>query len=508
MSLKTIRERIPDIIQHIEAFKPFLEFNNRLYKILEGQIREEVEASLSREIIDKSAYRRAIERIPPVNVLRKTSEKLSKVYTQPPTRRARKMADNDIIEVVVKESGLDASLAVANLIYNAMKSFALEPYVDHHGKHRFRVLAPHQFIPYGDDPTDPRKLTVFIKLLGNETTVIPARFDEAGSQISEERISDVDLYALYSDDEFVVIDSSGTIRHDKMEEVGAPEGVNTFGRIPFIYRSKSKLELIPYPNQEGFDISILIPKLLADLNYAAQFMSHSIIWTKNTNLEGQSINPDCVVDLGDGDEEGKDPAIGTIKPDIDIAGVLEMVQFQLNAHFTSIGIRAEKTSGMTNGRDVSGIAKAIDEADVSAEQKAQTEMFRGVERELWALFARMQVEWAFNGSVEESRIFSDDFEKSLDIIFGEIKVNKSTRQVIDEAESLINLGLISKLRALKMIYPEVSDTELKKWIKEAADEKEPAPAPAPQEVVTNNNGQFVEGNEVAANQEPSIENLD
>ena len=83
---KPLRKLIPDILQHITNQKNNLEFNFRLYKILEGQIRKEIEDSLSRELISQQAYRRAVERIPSINILKRSTDKLSKVYVEPPTR--------------------------------------------------------------------------------------------------------------------------------------------------------------------------------------------------------------------------------------------------------------------------------------------------------------------------------------------------------------------------------------------------------------------------------------
>lgn len=497
MTQKPLIELVPDILDHFRKYQFALDFNQRIYEILEGQIRKEVELSLSREMLDKSALRRTIERIPPVNVLRKAADKLSRVYVSPPVRKAASTSDQSILDSIITKSGVDAQLAVANFIYNGMKSFAIEPYVDLYGCHRFRVLAPHQFLPFSDDPTDPTNMTVLIKMLGTERKQI-TKFDAAGFKLPDERPSTVTIMGLYSADEFLIIDSSGAVRMDKMAEMGVQAPVNPFGRIPFVYRSKSKLELVPFPNQEGFDISVLIPKLLADLNYAAQFMSHSIIWARNADLQNQSINPDTVVDLGDGESGGVQPEMGVITPSVDINAVLEMIQFELNTYFTSIGIRAEKSSGMTNGRDVSGVAKAIDEADVTSEQKAQTEMFRSVERDLWTLVDRMQVEWASAGIVTENRVFSSNFVNNFQILFGEVKVNKSTRQLLEEVKMLRDMKLVSKADALRMIYPELSPEEIDRMIERAMADTEMSTPPQLQQ---SNGGQFSNGNEAAAQQE-------
>ncbi len=314
---KPLEQMIPEIIEHFNNYADYLDFNYRIYKVLQGQLKHEVECSLQKEIISKPALHRALQRIPSINILKKTTEKLSKVYIERPVRLANNKTDRDIMDNIVRSTHMDSMLSEANAIYNAANSFAIEPYIEGK-KHKLRILAPHQFLPYSDNPSNPNEMTVFIKLLGRRVEHVGPVFNDDGTLLKDQESREVDVLALYSDKEFLIIDSLGGTRTDIMSEMGIPSRNNTLGRIPFVYKSKSKLQLIPFPNQEGFDMSVLVPKLLTDLNYAVQFMSHSIIWTKNTELEGQALNPDSVIHLGDTTADGGDPEINTIDPKIDI----------------------------------------------------------------------------------------------------------------------------------------------------------------------------------------------
>ena len=492
MTKKPLNEMIPELLEHFNVYKDNMEFNQRLYRMLGGQLRAEVEQSLKREIISESAYRRIVERIPPVNVLRRASDKLSKVYIEPPLRRTVNDTDQDILSRLVDVTKIDSVMVAANVFFNALKSFALEPYVDQKGHQRIRVLAPHQFLPYSDDSTDPSNVTVIMKMLGTEKKPAQA-FNDSGQQVDKESIREVAIIALYSDTEFLIIDSGGRIRADKMSEMGVTSTRNPYGVLPFVYRSKSHTSLIPFPNQEGFDISVLIPKLLADLNYAAQFMSHSIIYTKNCDLNGQEINPDAVVNLGDSTVDGATPEIGTIEPRVDIPNVLSMIEFELQSYFDSIGIKANMDGAMANGRAASALAKALDESDVGAERKIQTDVFKNTEKELWATISKMQSVWAAANITKENRTFSPSFANDLSIVFGEMKPVKSTRQVIEETKMLLDMGLMSKKQALQAVYPQLTDEQTEKWLEEVEADKPP--------VLAQNSGQFGQDNQVAQNQE-------
>lgn len=511
---KPLRQLIPEIVQHVQIWKPNLEFNFRLYKILEGQIRTEIENSLAKELISQAAYSRAIQRIPPMNILKRTSDKLSKIYVEPPRRKAVKEQDVDLLNKLDKEICTDVVMDGANKYYNAMFSFALEPYIDE-GKHQVRLLAPHQFLVYTDSKTNKTKPTVFIKLLATETKMVdnPIATKDGRRQEPNQRPEIIDIMALYSDNEFMIIDSTGAIRTDKMAEMGITSFSNPFGRIPFVYGKKTLAELMPYPNQPGLDFSVLIPKLFTDLNYASQFASHSITWMRNVAEGGiKEYNPDAILDLGSGDADGQ-PEIGTIKPEVDIPEQLSLIEKQLGEHLHDIGIRANTNGTLSNGRDASAIGKAIDEGDVSAEKKTQMKYFKKIESDLWALISEMQKVWTKRRGLKERRVFSATFPDEYTIEYSEVKPMKSFKQNIEEVELLRGLSLISRKQSIRRLHPEWSEEEIDTWIEELdkeAEEKMKKMMDAMSDMPNNNsqNGQFQQGNDAGSNQNLESRNLE
>lgn len=500
---KPLKDLIPDILSHVQVWRPNLEFNFRLYKLLEGQIKKEIEDSLAKEILSNSAYHRAIQRIPSINILKRTTDKLSKIYVEAPRRKANQDGDKVLLDNLIQETCLDVTMDSANKLYNSMFSFALEPYIEE-GLHKVRVLSPHQFMVYSDSKTDKSKHTVFIKLLGNQIKKVsnPVVTKDGKRQDMQERPELVDIMALYSDTEFLVIDSTGAIRVDIMAEMGVTSSRNPFGRIPFVYGKRTQLELMPYPNQPGFDFSILIPKLLTDLNYAAQFSAHSITWVRNVAEGGvKEYNPDAIVNLGDGSADGQ-PEIGTIKPEVDVEQQLSLIEFQFGAHLDSLGIKTNTNGTLSNGRDASGIAKAIDEGDVSAEKKNQMAYFKKIESELWSLLADMQRVWTGRPDVKERRVFSTNFPKDFNIEYCEVKPMKSFKQNIEEVEMLRDLKLITRKQAIKKLYPEWSEQEVDKWLEDLDAEQEEMMDQVLNAIPgSRNGGQFKEDNQVGANQD-------
>jgi hypothetical protein len=467
---KPLLEMMPDLVQHIHAHKEFLQFNQRVFNILEGQLKREVEDSLRKEILSFAALNRCLQRIPSINVLKKVTDKLSKVYVESPIRMSDKKQDTELMENISKISKLDSVMMEANRLLNATHSCAIEPYVKD-GEQKFRVLPNHLFLPYSDDPVDPMNMTVFIKLIGTTKLVDYTTTSKDGTNIEEEKnnIRVVNVYQAFSDDEVIIFNEDGGLMQNKMIDYDIEDGVNRLGTIPQIYLNSSKNMLVPYPNQAGLDMSVLIPKLLTDLNYSVQFLSHSILWTKNANLEDQELNPDVVLDLGEGGGAGDiagDPEIGTIDPKVEIEGQLQLIQFQFSGYLAALGIKTGNIGSMMPGREASGFAKAMDEGDATAARKEQSEHFRHIEKELWSKMYEIQNRWSNMGLVKESRQFSRDFIDTFSIKFAEMKILKTDREKLEETKMWKDLDLMTPRQAVKFLKPDLTDEQVDKWISE------------------------------------------
>jgi hypothetical protein len=462
MTRKPLKEMIPEILRYINNNRDHLAFDLRLYRFYEGQVAEEIKQSLAMEMVSPAAYHRAIQRIPSINIVKKVNDKLSKVYNEPALRMCDNENDNSLMKELRQRAGLENQLITANRMTNLNRRSALELYVDE-GKLKVKVLAAHQFLVYSDSIIDPNKPTVFIKLLPKDEKRVVSEVDKNGNKIPAfTEVTIVDNFALYSDNEFMIIDSSGDIRTDLMANMGATSTKNPFGVIPFVYINTSKLELMPYPNKTALDVGILIPKLLTDLNYAAQFLSHSVIWTKNANLAGAEINPDAIVNLGDSDPANPSisPEIGTIDPKTDIAGVLQLIEFQLATYLTTEGLKSGGIGNMDGTQDASGVSKIIDESDATDARKNQMEIFRIVEDDLWNKIKSIQDYISRAGLVEEKRLFSENFPLNMSIRFAEIRPLESEKQKYEKIKIGRELKLLTRKQALQELYPDLTTEQL------------------------------------------------
>lgn len=467
-TMKPLKSLIPDIVLEFERYREQMQFDLQLYEMHEGQVKKFVEKSLKDELLSNSAFKRAKERIPSINIPKKVTDKLSKVYAEAPIRFSEK--DQELIDDYSRILDFNDIMGYANQMSNLTKRCALELYIED-GKQKVRVLAAHEFFVYSDSKISPNKPTVFVKLLGREEKRRDTVSTRDGQRVTnEDEIYLVDIFALYTDTEFMIVDSDGMLRDDKMGEMGISSTTNPFGVIPFVYINKSKTELIPFPNQTTFDMGVLIPKLLTDLNYSAQFLSHSVIWVKNADMQGAEINPDAIVDLGDTDGEGNTPDIGTIDPKTDIEGVLLLIQAQLSMYLSTEGLKAGSVGQLEASSASSGIAKIIDESDATEARKYQTGLFRNVEKEFWYKFSKMQKVWSNAGVVEKKDLFSEDFIDKFSVKFAEIKPLESEKEKYEKMKVARDLKLITKKQALREIYPNLPEDQLDQRLKELEEE--------------------------------------
>jgi len=194
------------------------------------------------------------------------------------------------------------------------------------------------------------------------------------------------------------------------------------------------------------------------------------MYTVNTDIEGAEINPDGVINLGDGNATDGIPSIGTIDPKTDIDGVLKLIEFELGMYLTTEGMKTGSVGQMEGSSSASGISKIIDESDATETRKAQTELFRWVESKFWKKFTQMQAIWAKNNVVEKKEVFAADFSESFSVKFAEIKPIESEKDKYDKMKVARDLKLITKRQALKELYPSLPTEQLDKRLEELEEE--------------------------------------
>ena len=460
---KPLNQMVNELLAHINiGYQNQIIYNNKLMQIYQGNLMKFVEESMQLEL-NARAFERSKGRIAPINILNKVIDKLSRVYTETPCREAGdNEIDNQILDYYVEELELDKKMALGNELLNLHKCFALEMFLEE-GEPDLRVLPADKFLVYSDSDTCPNELTVFIKFMGNIQKQAKPVVDRFGKVVrgSEMALRDVALFHIYSDEEFMILDHDGEVHEFK---------ANPYGIIPFVYCNSSAFQLMPTPDSDMFQMAVLIPKMLADVNYALQFMSHSIVYGIDIEVSNLDSNPDSFWSISSIPGEGKSPTLGTIKPESDSDKALALITAQLGMWLDSKGIKTGTIGTLESSRAASGISKMIDEGDASAITKKQTNLFLDFEADLWELITKMHHYWVSTQQLNEvMQDFSLNFEPSIE--FEETKVFESDIDKLNELKIMNDLGLFTPRQALIKLNPEASSDQIDSMLQDIQDYK-------------------------------------
>lgn len=446
-------EDIPSIVAWAESVQTSHNpIHEDLLDVYEGNLKRHIEASMQREF-NPNAFQAAKERISPINVLKRTTDKLAKVYSQGVERSAPKESDNSLISSYEEWLDLDVDMAKADSLVNLLRSCAFEPYI-RKGVPQLRILTPNQFTVWSGDSHDKTNPTVFVKFMGSE---------KRSEMVEEQFIErDVNIYILYDEDEFIKVDSDNRQLERQAHDVG---------RIPFSYMNLSISQLVPKPDEDSYAMTVLIPKLLSDLNYASKYQSHGIRYGIDVDVSNLEGNPDAFWQISSADKEGAKPAIGVIAPSVDIDKVINLAKEELVMYLESRSLKVGSSGQFEN--NASGFAKLIDSADVTDVRKENMHTFKALEMDLWDLISILHNMWVLNELIdipELNKSFSPDFKVSIK--YGDLAPIVDPQEKRDNLKFKLDNKLTTRERAIREANPDLTKDEQDELIKELELEKE------------------------------------
>lgn len=451
------QDEIEYILEQARNNQSVFDHNNALFNIYEGDLLTYVLADL-RKALSPKAFQDIEKRLPPINVLRRLIDKLSKIYVTDPIREITPDSEKNkaLFDWYAKQLGPTHVFGQANVFFNLFKSTLIEPYI-FNSKPCARVIPSDRFFVYSNDLVNPNVPTHYLKFMGKKN----------GKQC---------IY-VYTDEEFLIVDEMGSIQRDQMLAAGNPDGINPYGKAPFVYVNRSNHNLIPKPDTDMLAMTKIIPILLGDLSYAIMYQSFSIIYGVDITFENLDMNPNALWSFKSDPASDKNPQIGSIKPQVDIAEVLNYVSSLIALWFQTKNIKAGSIDTLNVNNASSGIAKAIDEADTSEDRTVQTKYFKKAEEDFYSLLINhMHPVWSADKSFGAKQAFEPGTE--VVVTFPEQKALVDKSQVQKDSIELWKVGMISKEKALSQIYPDASSEEIEDMLEDADEESQPIEQPS------------------------------
>jgi hypothetical protein len=351
---------IKSVLEFIDSQRPYLKTAENLYTIYNRKLTPFIEKRLDTDLKGRESRAEAKLRISAINVLPMVVDKLSHVYDAEHTRTPKGASPSEV-ESIVSTWKMPEAMMMANKMLNLHRCVAVEPVV---ASTRLRVIPAHRFLVMGDGTID-NIMRAFIKIIGTEKTPH----------------GDVELYEMYTNEWFVSFNSNGNVIEERP---------NLYGFIPIAYITRDTVTLMPEEDVDTFNMVTLLPLLLTDGNFAIKFQCFSIIYTMNLEAKNLTLSPNAVWHFKSIGTETDKPELGVIKPSANIPDILEWIRAQFSLWLESKNIKLKSFGNSTASvENASGIAKAIDAADVTQDLAYQRLIFSSLEADIFRIIGEL-----------------------------------------------------------------------------------------------------------------------
>lgn len=432
-----LSDKIDSMLKAWDSATPSLSYKADLFCIHEGELFSYIVKDLAETLgADSKSFKFAVQRIPPINVLKKIISKLSQIYNIPPARSIidGTTSDQDLLQYYIKEMRFDSQMDVANEFYNLTKvCFIMPVFNPEYNCVNLKILLPHQFLPFGNDPNDRTRMTELMTYQGT--------------------VDNRKMFYAYSDLEFIHFDQDGK---QYPTESG---GVNIFGTIPGVYVRKSRTLLYPKDDTDMKPMTILIPTMLADLNLASMFSCFSIMYGIDIADEDRKYAPNAFWNLKSDADTDKKPMIGTIKPEADIDSTINLIVSEFTMWLNAKGIKPGSVGDINVDNVSSGISKIIDEMDTFEDRQKQTMVFGHAEMsEIWPLIMhKLHPVWVAQG-LQTNKLFTPAAEVMVE--FPQQEALKSRAVRVQELSAEVQAGFLSRESAIEKLNPGMSEEDI------------------------------------------------
>jgi hypothetical protein len=449
----SLADQVDVLFDHIVGQGKIISHNDDLFNIYEGELLKYVLADLQNQLSAQS-YDIAKSRVPPINVLQRLIDKLSKIYQQQPLRHVNTDIDTDseLLDYYERSMSTNAVMNCSNEFFNLFKNNLVQPFI-HNGRPRLRSLASNSFTVYSDSDVDPNRPTHVITF-----------------HTAKENGKSIPVYYVYTATEFMIFDHNRKIRYDLMARFANDDGINIAGAIPFIYVNKSKNLLIPKIDTDVKKMVVLLPVMLADLNFAVMMQAFSIMYGIDMDATGMKVSPNAFWMFKSDPTTDKTPQIGVLKPQVDIQPTMELIQAEMGLWLQTKGIKPGSVGQLTEQNFASGISKMIDEMDTSEERQKQVSIYQDVESEMWNLITRhLHPMWRSQNLVDQSLDFSSGVV--VETRFHEQLPMLNRGDIVRDLKAEIDAGFITRKQAIQRLNPRLTMADVENMMEDIDDEK-------------------------------------
>ena len=459
-----LKDRVSELLDHINNNADYIEHNRVLLDMFNGNLSQYILEDLERAL-SYSYFQQMKDRIVPINILKRLIDKLSKVYIGTPNRvvltdgeKSKNKSDIELKDFYVKAFQMDKKGNYADEYANMFKGYAWEPFlheVNGENVPKLKTLPYDKFLPFSDDGVDPSAETVFIKFIGEKSVLV-----EDKRHASKVRTESRQIYFAFSKDDFWAFDENG---HPYAPAAENENVGNEYGVIPFHYGNRGRDQLIPTQDSDIIRMTKVIPLILSDASGTILFQCFSIIWGVDLDMDNLKMSPNAIWNLkSDASQPDNKPQIGTIKPEADIDKISKFVFDIFVLWVETKGVTVGAVGNINGANLASGIAKILDEMDVSELRRVQMEEFEQDEAAFWQKMKVIHNYWVSNGLLKNQAPFSEGFGVRTE--FDEPKPKVDRREQFIDVNNEVEAGYLPVEDAIRQHYPDLEEEDVQKRV--------------------------------------------
>ena len=381
-----------EVMAFIESKQEYIETCEKLFRIYNREISPFLKERIVVDFESKNSQKEVLSRMSPLNILPKIVNKLSTVYSVSAERDVNGM-DPQRFSDLFTTLDMENALSLANRYLNLFRVVAIEPVagVDAKGNplpnsvSKLRVYPAHKFLLM-DDETIDNNVVCFIKILG------PAE-KETVDAYGRKTFKPVMMYEAYTATEYVHFDSDGIMEREIVKEGEGKLWIDPhgFGQIPVAWATRDIVTAMPPVDIDTYNMVTLLPLMFSDLNYAVKYKCFSVLYTIGLTLPSGSLQPNSILQFDNASKvPGEKGELSSISPTVAVDEMLSSIYAQYSLWLESRGIKMETLGRAGSADNQSGIAKAIDQGEVTEDVVYQRKIFSSFERILFSLLAKFQ----------------------------------------------------------------------------------------------------------------------
>ena len=432
-------------------------------------------------------------RLTPINLLKKIVDKRAGVYKRPPVRKCAIESDQALVDYYTKELSFNEVMQKANRYLCLASNTTVYFRPDHEGCIKASVVPAYQYSLVPDkyeqtepvcyvfsgfsdagrvSPQDAPRPATGVQSFSEQKSFKQGR-DLVASQEKTLDSSDTN-YIFWTDETHVTTDVNGAAYRDPSQ--GEEQFINPIGMMPVVNVARDRdNEAWATQGEDMVDLTIALQMGWTDVMTIAKHQGFSILTiTSEEEPKKLSIGVNRAVWLKTNPSGGPQPSIGYVQGNSPLAEYKELLKELLGLLLTTNSMEPGSIGGTQSRNFTSGFHALISMADSLEAVEADKPLMLNVEHESWEIIAAWH-NWMFDANLlpEEARAlnkFSEEFD--VNVQFADVRPLESEDERINRVKTLMDMGLLTRMDALKKLNPDLTGEQVDAKILEIDGEKQ------------------------------------